>query len=502
MFKRIIENKKIILWFLFVSIVPFVVSVSDIYFGRIAFWYDPARDFLLALQNLKSPTLIGQPSGLPGLFYGPYWIWTISLLTLISKDPRIVVFFLLTIPYFTVFPFMLYRISKSWGLFVFFSMWLLFILNFGSYANQIWNVHYGALFLITSIYLFINPENKKYFRDLNPLFLGVSVGLIANFHLSFGIPAAFAFIFSLVILHIYENRNKLVESLGHLFKKIVLLIIGICLSFMPFLFFELRHNFIQSRTFIKAITNSVVYNTASVGQTGMSDMEILSSFFGKFSDLLGTQNMVSVLIFGIAVVLILILHLKKKITFKSFEIRLLILIFTISFFLLLSFIFNENPTWGYYFIGVEILFLLFTGLFINKLSLGKYIIIFFLLLAVLSKGEDFKKIFQANNHINSDLGTRSYVVKSIFNDSDKDFQYIAYSSAIYTYEYDYLFSWKDGENIINIKPSSNLVYLIIPDVSRKIEEDFINYKTPIKEYTVLKKWDIPDGTTVYKMIKK
>ncbi len=502
MINKILENKNITLCFLFVSIVPFIVSVSDIYFGRIAFWYDPARDFLLALKNLENPTFIGQPSGLPGLFYGPYWVWIISVLTLISKDPRVVVFSLLTIPYFTIFPFILYRISKSWGLFIFISIWLLFILNFGSYANQIWNVHYGALCLIGAVYLFINSDNKKHNASFVYIALGFLVGLITNFHLSFGIPTTVAFISSLVLVHVFEYRKKFVESLGLLFKKTLLLIMGIGFSFFPFLLFEIRHNFIQSKTFIKAITNSIVYNTASVGQTGMTDRDIVTSFFSKFSDLIGAPNYYSVLIFSITVIFILILFLNRKITFKKFEIRLIILILTISFFLISSFIFNENPTWAYYFIGVEILFLLFIGLFLSKISWGKYIIIIPLLLAVFSRSGDLQNVFEKNNFTNSDLGSRTHIAEFVFNDAEKDFGYIAYSSAIYTYEYDYLFNWQDEKNDKNVDQNSKLVYVIIPKVTKVTEIDFINYKTPSDKYNLVEKWSFPDGTNVYKMLKK
>ncbi len=502
MFNKIIENRKIMFWYLAASFIPFIISISDIYFGRIAFWYDPARDFLLALKNLENPTFIGQPSGLPGLFYGPYWIWIISVLALISKDPRIIAFFLLTVPYFTIFPFLLYKISKSWGLFIFISMWLLFILNFGSYAKQIWNVHYGAIFLIISIYLFINPENKKYSKSLNFIFLGFSVGLITNFHLSFGIPTAGAFIFSLLFTHIFENRKKIIESFSLLLKKLFLFIMGICVSFSPFLLFEVRHNFIQTKTFIKAITNSIVYNTASVGQTGMTDQDILNSFFDKFTDLLGIPLQNINLIFGFIFIISLVVPLLKKTKLEIFEKRLLVLIFFISVFLLTSFIFNENPTWGYYFIGVEILFLLFIGLFLSKLSYGKYLILFSITLALLSRSEDVQRIFEKNNYTNSDLGTRSYIAESIFNDAERNFQYIAYSSAIYTYEYDYLFNWQDERNDKSVDQNSSLVYVIIPKVSRVTEIDFINYRTPSEKYKLLKKWNFPDGTNVYKMLKK
>ncbi len=501
-FKNLRPNKKLILLYILVSVIPFVLTISNIYFGRIAFWYDPARDFLLALQNLENPTFIGQPSGLPGLFYGPYWIWLISLWTLFSKDPRIVSFLLLTVPYFIVFPFMLYKISKNWGTFVFLSIWLLFILNFGSYANQIWNVHYGALFLLFVFYFLVNPSERKYKKNIDFAFLGVSAGLVANFHLSFGIPLVMGVFISILILHFIENRKEPLRSFGIFLMKIILYLMGVFVSFFPILLFELRHNFIQIRTFLDAVTNSIIYKTAMVGQTGMSDNDIINSFFSKFTNFLGIPfeyiNYVLIFLFFAAIFTPLI----KKTNLKKEDKRLIISLLIISLVMLISFIHNENPIWGYYFIGVEIFFMLFTGLFLSKLSLGKYLILFFVIISIINHRDDLGKVFVRNNYSNSDLGTRTYIVDKIFKDSEKNFNYVAYSSAIYTYEYDYLFKWQDEINIRNVNSNSDLTYVIIPKVNKEIEEDFINYKTPSKDFILVKKWEIPDGTKVYKMIKK
>jgi hypothetical protein len=52
-----------------------VINLYPIIVGNIPFWYDPARDMLSAWDNLHKLTLIGSTSGIPGIFYGPYWIW-------------------------------------------------------------------------------------------------------------------------------------------------------------------------------------------------------------------------------------------------------------------------------------------------------------------------------------------------------------------------------------------------------------------------------------------
>lgn len=496
------ENKLLIFIFILSSLVPFVSTLESIYFGRIAFWFDPGRDFLLALQNFKNPTLIGQPSGLPGLFYGPYWIWFISIFTLFSKDPRVVSFLLLTIPYFTIFPYFLYKISKKWGIFVFISLWFLFISNFGGYASQIWNVNYTPLFLIIAVYCITIPSGLITKKKINYILGGISVGLVANFHLSLGIPTIAAFFLSLVLIYLLENKKNIIKLSKDFITKIFLFGIGVVVSFLPFFLFEARHDFVQAKTFLSALRNSIIYNTASVGQTGMNDQEILRSFFERFSNVLGIPSELGTPVFISLISLSLIVLIFRRKLVSVYEKRLLILLFTISIVLLASFIVNKNPIWEYYFTGTEVLFLLLIGFCFSKLSFGKYILIIFILLTIFSEIGGFRKMFKVNDYSNSDLGTKTFIVKSIFEDAGTNFYYYAYSSAIYTYEYDYLFGWKDEEEKNKkLNKESNLIYLIIPNVGSGVEEDFINYKAPNKKYTQIKKWDIPDGTSIYKMIK-
>lgn len=490
-----------LLFFILVSALPFLISVVDIYSGRIAFWFDPARDFLLALQNLKNPTLIGQPSGLPGLFYGPYWIWTISVLMVISKDPKLVTFLLLTVPYFTFFPFILYKITKEWGLFIFLSIWFLFIFNFGSYATQIWNVHYVAIFFLLAVYFFLKFENKKLYK-YRYLLTGISLGILTNFHLSFGIPTVVGFFITIIIIHVLEEKKLRLTFIKDLFIKLFNFTLGVFLAFTPFVLFEIKHNFIQLKTFITAVTDSIVYNSATVGQTGMTDNDILNSFFSKLTDLLGIDFVHLPYLVGVILILIHLVPLITKTNLKIWERKLLILLFMISLVILFTFVFNENPTWGYYFIGVELIFVLLIGLIFSKLYFFKFIILIFIFVSLINHKSDMNKMFLKNNYTNLDLGARTNIVKKIFQDADRDFYYYSYSSAIYTYEYDYLFQWIDKRNERNVNKNSNLVYLIIPKVEKAIKIDFINNKAPSDEYETRKVWNMPDGSTIMKMVRK
>jgi hypothetical protein len=89
----------------------------------------------------------------------------------------------------------------------------------------------------------------------------------------------------------------------------------------------------------------------------------------------------------------------------------------------------------------------------------------------------------------------------------KKFNRLAYDAAIYTFDYDYLFKWlgpKYGFTpaVNEISYPANPIYLIIQDKKPSVRADFVNYKTPNKEYKTVKQWESPDGTLIIKRVIK
>ncbi len=164
-----------------ISILP---SLQSVILGGFPFWFDPARDLLLALDNLKKVTLIGPPTGIPGLFYGPYWIWLLSLPLLISRDPRFVVLVVQTLPYLVIFPLLLWQFRRLFTPMTVVALWLLFILAFNKYATFLWNPHLAPLLFLFLTFLAIGKKTL-----VTALLMGLVSGLILNFHFSFGVAA-------------------------------------------------------------------------------------------------------------------------------------------------------------------------------------------------------------------------------------------------------------------------------------------------------------------------
>lgn len=504
---------------------PLLLALKTITEGGIPFWFDPARDFLLAVDNLKKPALIGPPSGIPGLFYGPYWIWFISISLLLSKDPRIVVALVLMIPYLLIFPYLLFRFTPLFGKTLCLLLWLLFILSYGTYATFLWNPHLAPLFFLCGIFLLIftpflaGGTNSA----IRIFFSGVSFGLLMNVHISFGLGILIAtllfFPFQYVIAAFYQ-RKKLRHAFKNTLQAAVFFCVGFILTFTPFILFEYRHDFLQTTAVWKTILNAVMYNSASVGQTGLTNGEIIQQFFGILAVFLQVPSRVGYGIYytfiGVVVGMIgyfLLKRLKKQkiehdfFVFTEIEKSLLLYIFLCSSSILYLYLSSKNPVWIYHFLGVEILFMFFVGLVARKIVLVEKLLIVWVIIIVIRHGVSFGTSPPINAFSLDTLVTKKHIVETIYKDAGvQQFSVFSYSPAIYTYDYDYLFLWL-GKDVYRHEPEKNLeqsryVYLIIPKTSDAIREDFINYRTPNDRYATDKIWEIENGTVILKREKR
>lgn len=450
------------------------LSLRSVLWGGIPFWSDPARDLLLAWDNLHKISLIGPPGGIPGVFYGPYWLWLNSLVLIFTKDPRFCSLFVILVPYFTIFPLLLWKLGKYIGRGAVILIWLLFMTTYGSfYTTYLWQPYLVPIFL-TAVALIAahNILNK-------PFLVGIMAAMLVNFHLSFGIVTCLSVSLLFFVTWLVKDRKL---------KTLAFYLAGVVLVFLPFILFESRHGFNQIQSFLKAFINSAVYNSASVGQMGLTKLEILSRFLTIPAQFL--QIPVNAVFIFWAV---LLLQLKNK--FSKNQIGILVfLLFNISG-LFVVFYTSKNPVWDYYFIGMETLFLLSTGVLISKSRVlltvvflwvlflfGKHVVNF-----IRDPGADFLAV--------PSFASKQLTTQTIINAAaGQPFTVFTYSPSIYTFDYDYLFKW-----LAPNQKSGLATYLIIPpETSMAVKEDFIHYKTPDEKYYTLWEKMQKDKTVIIK----
>lgn len=509
--KRIVNNYSSLILILFI-LIPFILTFKELIQETFPFWYDPARDFLFALDHVQKPTLIGPPTGIPGLFYGPYWIWILSVSLLISKNPKFAAFIILALPYFTLFPYILFKFKDTFGWKACLFLWIIFISTYRIYTTYLWHPHLAPLFYLILTYLLLKTINlqQKNFSIPNIFLVGILSGLILNFHISFGAGVFFSsliYIFVVSVITIASIKGEIYQHLRKSVLSFLLFLIGFFLTTIPFFIFEIRHNYQQIKSIAYTLDQAIFKNSAVVGQTGMSKKEIIQTLFvNKISDVLSIKTE---FILGFYTLIIFILFFRliyKKISFSKSEKSILLYIFISFITIFLIYVSSKNPVWGYHFIGTEIIILLLIGLvfkksyFLSKHSL--YLAIIYILPLFFS----LLNSFQLDPISFASFASKKHITEYIYRDSKNDeFSVYAYSSAIYTYDFDYLFRWL-GESKFNKKPvtDQNLakyVYLVIPETTMPIREDFINYKTPQKFYSTIYQKEFPDGTQVLKREK-
>ena len=134
-FKKIIFKKELVILFLLVIVGSFL-RLQGVLTNSFAFTYDVGRD-MLALQNIvvnHDLMFIGATTGIPGVFYGPWWYY------------MLVPFFIIIVSY--ILGKKIDGIFLGLGLAAFVSVSPVLV----SLSVQIWNPNIAPLFVMLTLY--------------------------------------------------------------------------------------------------------------------------------------------------------------------------------------------------------------------------------------------------------------------------------------------------------------------------------------------------------------
>lgn len=202
---------------------------------RVIFDWDQERDAFVIKQLLleRKLTLIGpRVLGPEGFFLGPYFIYLLAPFYFLTRlHPEAIIFFIIAYNFvFFILSFLV--LKKLFGYptaLIFLLIWSLHPALIGI-DTIVWNPLLVPLVVIISWALLFIAFKKQSFG--NWLWVGILVGLGTNFHfqLIYLLPFNLVFLFS--------QKKKLL-------KKTVAFFGGFALPFLPLLFFDLRHNFLN-----------------------------------------------------------------------------------------------------------------------------------------------------------------------------------------------------------------------------------------------------------------
>lgn len=416
-------------------ILSFWFRIQGFLYSTFAFTYDVGRD-MLALDNMlqtHKPLLIGATTGMHGVFYGPTWYYLLfPFFILFQGDPRGIAFIMALSGVLTAL--FAYLLGKNIGGRV---LGIVMMTLVGvsqvltEISTQIWNPNFIPLFIV--LFLFILTSDKFRKRKYAPIVAGLLLGIIFDLEIVFGILFAIS---SIVYLVFFER--KYIN-----FKLTLLSLAGFIFIQLPRLFFEFRHDFLMTRTFLNSLGSTDGSHLLTAQPRIMSTLQTLLSVW---ANTISWQRVsVGSLILLLVIVVLFLTYKKFEVVQKKFFGFLVIT--PIIYFLGLSF-FNHDIE-SHYYIGLPLIFLLMLSfsIVVGYLYLKKTLIVLIITVGILACSINQLKLlstFQKSNWVgdSSVYRNQTEIIDYIYHEANASkFNYLVYTPPIFDYPYQYLFKW-------------------------------------------------------------
>lgn len=465
MIKKIESNikKNYLFYSLFAVIIllGFWLRVEGVITDSFAYTYDVGRDLLQVsrIVNDHDIVFIGQTTGLAGLFYGPWWYYILTIPFIVSSgNPQGIAMFMVFIGLSTIIT--AYFLGKKLqGKFL--GLILVILLSFSPYfvslSNQIWNPNISQLIVMLLLVLLYVIYSKGTFSFKTALFLGLLLGLLLDSELVFGLLVSFGVFLSLIII----LKRKILH------RNTFFIFLGFLIMLFPRIAFEVKNNFIMTRTLLLSDENSkhssvTFFDTHSFQST-------ITTMFSMFSDTFTRGDKILAAIFILSIIGILlwfrnnISQIEKKLITTAFVIFLM-------FICVLSF-YNE-AIYGHFFIALPIFYVLLVAIalhilarenkYLTFLVLGIFVLVNVNLTVMISSFG--KPIWEGNAAVyRNQIAALDYIYKDA---NKRKFNYIVYTPPVHDYTYQYLFQWY-GFKEYGYRPekeAQRLLYIILePD---------------------------------------
>lgn len=426
----------------------------------LGFYYDQGRDAQMA-QDILSATnfpAIGPTTGIQGLLLGPFWFYLITPGYFFAQgDPAIASLFICFLESLTI-PLLFILIKKNWN-------------SKAAYlAASIWAFSY---YLIKSSRWFSNPSPLPFFVILM-IFLLVAiyrdkktkywplVAFILGLTIQLEAASAIFFIPTIGILVLFNFKKTFTETkISTWFKSIV----AFCILLLPQVAFEIKNNFIITKSFLGFLTGKVNSDT---GKTwALPTIKFLQrripEFYHIFFSKLDT-NITAFSLFFLVVLLIGIFFLFKKHFRKNYLVQISLLWFIVPLCFLIFFVGNYGVLYDYYLTGFFAAFVILISLIIcwSKNLFFKLLLIVFAIYFYLGN-VPFLKIYLTSGidgPENIVYGNEIRAVDFICQQTlAKPYNLDIYVPPVIPRAYDYLFDWRIRQNKCT-KPALDNVDLI------------------------------------------
>lgn len=406
-----------------------LIRILLIFRDSVPFAYDMGRDLLWAkdISFYYTPTLIGPAASIWGVYFQPFWYYFLSIPLLLTRgNPLSAVY--ATAAMVLVTGFLAFILFKKYfpkiyiftlAVLLLFSNTLINISTFAFHANLL-----PLLTLLTTYFLFLSAiKNPQYFA-----LAALTVGFM------FSADPAPAVVFTLVILFMFFYL-KIYRSA----KAIILAIAAYVLPHIPQLLFELRNNFVETRSLASYFQGN---NPSLSGQLPLLERipNRLSIYFQSLKTDLAPNT-----VFAVALVILIVFGIYRF--QKTNKNKNLSILFKINFYILvLSFSINtflitvEIKNWYLFGVIVNFALLITFALMGIKSKLITFVFLTVFLVVNLLPFASNKKITDAKNDP-AQFSNQLAVLDYIYSDAQSPFSVYVYTPSVYDHNYQYLFWW-------------------------------------------------------------
>ena len=437
-------------FFLLISIaVLLLLTLPSIVSGNFTFVFDMGRDQLWTrnMVELRRPTLIGPWGSIAGVFFGPLWFYLLSIPYLIfNGDPRAAVL----LPLASNLTAMIigwkvlrkYNHPQAANLFAILYGVSPAVVGLSSFA-----FHANLLPLATLLF-FIGLFNyyQQPITNNQQLLTGLPLSALMaslSFHLE---PAAGVMLTGYLTLFIF-GRTPLPK-----FRALVLAFFLFSLPFLPQFIFELRHDFIQTKS-LMAYFQGQNHSLGGELALGQRVTERITKLAGTLThSLFPTEFTSGKWIIFIAFILLVVIFIKKK-TESRYDFSHFLLLFTLYFllfhYLAYTFLFPAELK-GWYLYGFPPLFILSMSLILenvkSKSKLLSVLVTVFTATIVFISVNPIQRLFGAKDPMPPEtLGAQMEVIDWIYKDAavkSQPFAVYTYTPPVYDFHYEYLLWWR------------------------------------------------------------
>ncbi|MDP3888607.1 MAG: hypothetical protein Q8Q24_01040 [bacterium] len=460
-----LKKRKLLLLVLFLSLIGLLLRLLFLYKYSNAFTYDQGRDLLdiRAMIVLNKLTLIGPTTSLHGVFSGPFWYWmALPFYLLTNGSPLSTELLMLTLSLIIPILFFVLISDKKLGL-ILSSIYIFAYSFFGTSMTALNTnpmIYSIPLFLILSAKFFTTSKLKY-------LFWAFFV-MSSTFHFEAIIGVFLIPVFFIAVLIFKKIKLLISKSIG---------MIGLLLPLLPQIFFDFRHDFIQSRAIFSLVTGKGDSLTPAEGDIIFRFQDRLRIFEDVFKN--ASMNPFLMIIFIISGIFLLkkLTEIRKS---RKEETYFLQMVFVSLIVIFTGFVVYPYALWPWYLHSIDALYLTLIGFSIyfvstkgRKLALISSVLLLIFLLFNIKRYDVFpvQPVFTADA---ANLRTRIMVVDSIYESSKgQGFRIFTFAPYVYDYPYQYLIWWRAKTKYNYLPEEYTYLSNQPPYVAAKIEADKI-----------------------------